>query len=240
MDVRARSHRALPVDAIVFDKDGTLFDFAATWEAWAHAFLLRATGQDEGRAQEVGRHIGFDFATSRFEPDSVAIASTVAEVAAALAPHIPEYTTGALLDMINEEAASAPQTEAVPLRPLLDGLRDRGLRLGLATNDSEGPARAHLAAAGVLDRFDFVAGFDSGHGAKPGPGQLLAFAGRIGIAPERVAMVGDSRHDLIAGRAAGMVTLAVLTGMAPAAVLAPLSDAVLPDIGHIPGWLERT
>ena len=84
MDVRARSHRALPVDAIVFDKDGTLFDFAATWEAWAHAFLLRATGQDEGRAQEVGRHIGFDFATSRFEPDSVAIASTVAEVAAAL------------------------------------------------------------------------------------------------------------------------------------------------------------
>lgn len=243
MDVRAGQRavpgRTLPVDAIVFDKDGTLFDFAATWEAWARNFLLRATGQDAGRAQTLGRHIGFDLASSRFDPDSVAIASTVAEVAAALAPHLPEYTTATLLDLINEEAAAAPQVEAVPLRPLLDDLRSRGLRLGVATNDSEGPARAHLAAAGVLDRFDFVAGFDSGHGAKPGPGQLLAFAGRVGVAPERVAMVGDSRHDLTAGRAAGMVTLAVLTGMAPATALAPLSDAVLPDIGHIPAWLDR-
>jgi len=51
-------------------------------------------------------------------------------------------------------------------------------------------------------------------------------------------MVGDSTHDLIAGRAAGMKTIAVLTGMAGPADLAPLADAVLPDIGHIPGWLQ--
>ena len=34
------------VRGIVFDKDGTLFDFAATWEAWAVAFLLRAAEGD--------------------------------------------------------------------------------------------------------------------------------------------------------------------------------------------------
>ena len=39
------------------------------------------------------------------------------------------------------------------------------------------------------------------HGAKPGPGMLLAFATLCGLAPARVAMVGDSRHDLMAGRA---------------------------------------
>ena len=33
-----------PVRGIVFDKDGTLFDFATTWEAWAAAFLMRAAG----------------------------------------------------------------------------------------------------------------------------------------------------------------------------------------------------
>ena len=49
-------------------------------------------------------------------------------------------------------------------------------------------------------------------------------------------MVGDSTHDLIAGRAAGMQTVGVLTGMAEAE-LAPLADAVLPDIGHLPDWL---
>ncbi|MEH6752099.1 MAG: HAD hydrolase-like protein, partial [Paracoccaceae bacterium] len=50
-------------------------------------------------------------------------------------------------------------------------------------------------------------------------------------------MVGDSHHDLLAGRRAGMQTLGVLTGTALAADLAPMADAVLPDIGHIPAWL---
>ena len=84
---------------------------------------------------------------------------------------------------------------------------------------------------------DFIAGCDSGHGAKPQPGQLLAFAERIGLSPDRIVMVGDSTHDLIAGRSAGMQTVAVLTGLAEAAVLAPYADAVLPDIGHLPAWL---
>ena len=52
-------------------------------------------------------------------------------------------------------------------------------------------------------------------------------------------MVGDSRHDLISGRAAGMATVAVLTGIAGAGELAPHADVVLPDIGHLPGWLDR-
>ena len=50
-------------------------------------------------------------------------------------------------------------------------------------------------------------------------------------------MVGDSAHDLIAGRAAGMQCVGVLTGTATRADLAPLADVVLPDIGHIPDWL---
>lgn len=224
-------------DAILFDKDGTLFDFAATWVAWARSFLMRAAGQDAGRAAAIGRAIGFDLPAGRFAPDSIVIAGTPAEVAAALLPHLPGQDVAALVDMLNEEAAAAPQAETVPLAAFLDDLRARSLRLGVATNDAEAPARAHLGAAGVLDRFDFIAGFDSGHGAKPGPGQMLAFARAVGVAPERIVMVGDSTHDLIAGRAAGMQTVAVLTGLAPAESLAPHADAVLPDIGHLTGWL---
>jgi len=52
-----------------------------------------------------------------------------------------------------------------------------------------------------------------------------------------VVMVGDSTHDLIAGRAAGMACVGVLTGTAVEGDLAPFADAVLPDIGHLPGWL---
>lgn len=229
----------MKIDAILFDKDGTLFEFAATWEAWAQAFLLRAAGGARAHAARAGKAIGFDLETRHFAPDSVAIAGTPGEVAQALVPVFPEMTHSALLDLINEEATNAPQCQAVPLFPFLSDLRARGLALGVATNDAEAPAMAHLDTAGVRDLFDFIAGFDSGHGAKPGPGQMLAFAEATNIAPERIAMVGDSLHDLMAGRAAGMITLGVLTGMASAEDLHAHATAVFPDIGHIPGWLDR-
>ena len=89
----------------------------------------------------------------------------------------------------------------------------------------------------IADRFEFIAGYDSGHGSKPAPGQLLAFADAIGVAPERIAMVGDATHDLEAARSAGMVAVGVLTGTAPMDVLSPLADVVLDDITQLAGWL---
>ncbi|ASM72848.1 MULTISPECIES: HAD family hydrolase [Roseobacteraceae] len=226
------------IKGIVFDKDGTLFDFSATWEAWAEAFLLRVCKGDRTQATQVGNSIGFDLPTRSFARDSIVIAGTPAEVVAVLAPQFPDIAKPALLDMLNEEAELAPQAEAVPLSPLLTALRARDLRLGVATNDAQAPALAHLNGAGVADCFDFIAGFDSGFGGKPAPGQLLAFCEATGLPPKTVVMVGDSTHDLHAGRAADMRTVAVLTGLADAAALAPLADVVLPDIGHLPAWLD--
>ncbi len=226
------------IQGIVFDKDGTLFDFAATWESWAKAFLLRASNGDTGQARRLGQAIGFDLDQARFDPDSIVIAGTPGQIADALLPHLPGQGRADLIAMLNQEAETAPQAEAVPLRPLLGALRARGLALGVATNDAEGPARAHLDKAGVTGLFDFIAGFDSGFGGKPGPGQLLAFAAQMGVPPHQVVMVGDSTHDLRAGRAAGMQVLGVLTGLADAQDLAPLADQVLPDIGALPGWLD--
>jgi phosphoglycolate phosphatase len=127
---------------------------------------------------------------------------------------------------------------AVPLREVLSALKARGLRLGLATNDTEHPARVHLGRAGVLDLFDYVVGCDSGWGGKPAPGQLLEFLRRFDLTPSRVAMVGDSRHDLEAGRAAGMHAVAVLTGIATRDELAEHADVVLDNISGIAAWID--
>lgn len=225
------------IKGVLFDKDGTLFDFAATWEAWAVSFLARLGGSPQ-RARDLGTAIGFDLDARTFDRDSIVIAGTADEVAQALLPHFSGMSREAISRLINEEAEKAPQAEAVPLLPFLTKLRTRGLFLGVATNDTEAPARAHLGSAGVIECFDFIAGYDSGHGAKPGPGQMLAFAEAVGLAPEVVVMVGDSTHDLIAGRAAGMRCVAVLTGLAGQDVLAPLADAVLNDIGELPAWID--
>jgi phosphoglycolate phosphatase len=225
------------IDGLLFDKDGTLFDFRISWGRWAAGFLA-AVAEDQDHADRLGRAIGFDAKSLAFAPDSPVIAATAADIAAALAPFLPGQSVAALKARIDETAGAAPMSEAVPLLPLLSGFRASGLKLGVATNDSEAPARQHLAAHGITDCFDFIAGYDSGHGAKPGPGMCLAFAGTLGLDPARVAMVGDSRHDLEAGRAAGMRTVAVLTGVANEGDLAPHADVVLADIGAIPGWLS--
>ena len=225
------------IKGLCFDKDGTLFDFAATWEVWAQAFLLRLCEGDRKRASEMGARIGFDLETMTFARDSVVIAGTPGEVTDALLPFFPQMTATSLAKLLNDEAEQAPQAEAVPLVPLLSSLRDAGLNLGVATNDAERPARAHLEAAGITSFFDFIVGYDSGHGGKPAPGQLLAFASHVDLPTDQIAMVGDSTHDLRAGRAAGMTCVAVLTGLATEAELAQFADVVLPDVGHLPAWL---
>ncbi|MEJ2036379.1 MAG: HAD family hydrolase [Maritimibacter sp.] len=222
------------VDGILFDKDGTLFDFNATWVVWVERMIEELVAGDEDLRSALAGALGFDLATREFLPSSPVIAGTPEDVAEALEPILG----GVMVDQLNEQAANAPQVEAVPLAPLLEYFRAKGLRLGVATNDGEVPARAHLSRAGVDGHFDFIAGSDSGHGGKPEPGMCLAFATSEGLDPARVVMVGDSTHDLSAGRAAGMQVVAVLTGPASAEVLAPMADAVLPDISHLPNWLE--
>lgn len=229
----------MPIDALLFDKDGTLFDFGATWNTWAGRVMLELSGGAEAQAREMAETLRYDWAARAFFPDSFVIAGTNGEVAEALAPHVPAMSPAALERYLAERAADADLAPAVPLAGFLDGLNADGKTLGVMTNDSELSARSQLTRAGVLDRFAFVAGFDSGHGEKPDPDPLLAFCRAVDIAPGRTAMVGDSAHDLIAGRAAGMATIGVLTGPATEADLAPLADVVLPDIGHIPAWLAR-
>lgn len=225
------------IDAIIFDKDGTLFDFRLSWGAWCDGLMHELAGKGVS-AETLGRAIGFDTATRQFDPDSRVIAGTPDEIAADLLPLFPDETQAALTARINRLAAAAPMVPAVDLRAVLGELRARGLKIGLVTNDAEAPAHAHLAAAGITDLFDFVAGFDSGYGAKPKPGPLLAFCRQTGIDASRVVMVGDSRHDLEAGHAAGMHRVAVLTGIAKAADLAPYADVVLDNIGGLSGWID--
>jgi phosphoglycolate phosphatase len=226
------------IEGVLFDKDGTLFDFQSSWGRATADLIADLAQGDPDRAASLHKALSFDAATRRFARDSLAIAGTVDDVHAAIALVLPDMPAPLLSARLIAMTEHAEMAEAVPLRPLIGLLAGAGLRLGLATNDAESPARAHLARVGILAQFDFIAGYDSGFGAKPGPGMLLAFARAAGLAPRAVLMVGDSTHDLVAGRAAGMRTVAVLTGVAEARDLAPFADIVLPDIGYLPRLLR--
>lgn len=225
---------------LIFDKDGTLFDFEATWTAATLRLVDTLADGDQGLRAAIAGAIRFNLDSGRLMAGSVLVAGTAGETARAILGVLPRHwDLPRLLATMQRVSESAEQVEAVPLRPYFEALSEAGYCLGVVTNDAEAPARRHLDRAGVAQHVAFVAGSDSGHGAKPEPGQLLAFCAATGLPPSDVVMIGDSRYDLLAGRAAGMRTVGVLTGLAPVAELEPFADAVFEDIGHIPGWLGR-
>lgn len=221
--------------AVIFDKDGTLFDFRLSWGGWTKALI--AALEPYARA-DLAPVLGFDPVEVAFAPDSPVIAQTMYEIADLIHPHLEGMSLKSLHELMDSLGAAAPMVPAVPLRDVLGALKARGLVLGLATNDTEIPARAHLNGAGVLDLFDFIAGCDSGYGGKPAPGQLLAFAAQSGLEPGRIAMVGDSLHDLDAARRAGMKAVGVLTGPALRHTLTPHADVVLGTIAELAHWID--
>ena len=228
------------VKAVLFDKDGTLLSFQKTWGPWVGHVISQLSVGDAKLAADMARAWAFDADRLVIKSESVVISGTVAEVAGAILPLVEGYDLKRLIQFLDETGAKAPAAEEIPLVEFLDGLADMGLAVGIATNDSESTARAQLAALGIEARFGFIAGYDSGHGGKPDPGMCLAFARHLGLEPGDIAMVGDSAHDMDAGRRAGMQTVAVLSGVAERAELAPLADVILPDIGHLADWLKQS
>lgn len=226
------------IKGIVFDKDGTLFDFNATWGAWSRQMLHSESAGDHDKLEALADILGYDLQAGVFRPGSIVIAETVDVIATAMLTVIDDDKP-ALIARMNAATQKVPQIEATPLVPFMGEMTSRGLSLGVATNDAEVPARRHLQVAGILDDFDFVAGSDSGYGGKPEPGQLIAFCNRVQLPPEACVMVGDSLHDLHAGRAAGMTTVGVLTGPAPLEELAPFADTVLASVAELPAWLDQ-
>ena len=86
--------------------------------------------------------------------------------------------------------------------------------------------------------FDFIAGSDSGYGFKPEIGQLEAFCKSLNLKPSEVAMIGDSTHDLIAAKKAGLYAIGVLTGVAKRSELELYADKILKSIKDLPIFLN--
>ena len=226
------------IDAILFDKDGTLFDFQATWSKWFLEVIAELAGEDHKLFSSVAEQLGFDAKSKRFLEGSSFIAGTPEVALRAFLYCFPDKSVSEIADVLSTSTLQAKQVPSVPLQPLLQDLKQRGLKIGLVTNDREDAAVSHLTSAGCRNYFDFVGGSDSGYGAKPHPGMLLAACSEFGIMPENCIMVGDSPTDMETARRAGMKSIAVLTGVDRAETLSSCAEVVLDDIGRIPDFLD--
>jgi len=109
-------------------------------------------------------------------------------------------------------------------------LRDRGKTLGLVTSKMRSGAMRGLRIAGLEDAFAVIVGADEVENPKPHAEPVLKALEHLGAPAAETVFIGDSRHDIECGRAAGVKTAAVLWGPFDRAYLADLN----PDF-----WLER-
>lgn len=207
--------QAHSIAAVLFDKDGTLLGYDASWGPVNRELAAIAAKGDPDLADRLLAACGMDPVTGHVVADSLLAAGNTAEIAAGLvAAGSPcdevELTTR--LDRLFTEAAdkSVPVTD---LKGFFTRLKARGFKLGIASSDNENSIRRLAERFGFETDIDFFAGYDSGYGTKPQPGVVLGFCQATGIPPEQVAVVGDNNHDLHMAKNAGAgLRIAVLTG----------------------------
>ena len=122
----------------------------------------------------------------------------------------------------------------------LKALRALGLRLACLTNKPNAFARPLLALKGLDGYFDHAFGGDAFARKKPDPLPLLQTCRALGSPPARTLMIGDSRNDAEAARAAGCPVVLVSYGYnhgEPVAAARP--DAIVDRIDAVPALLRR-
>lgn len=94
----------------------------------------------------------------------------------------------------------------------VDFIRAAGHPVAIVTSKSTWLARRGLDHVGLGSHFDVIIGCDSCDRHKPDPQPVHVALERLGYAPSDAVFVGDSVHDVHAGNAAGVISIAALWG----------------------------
>jgi pyrophosphatase PpaX len=94
-------------------------------------------------------------------------------------------------------------------------LERRGYLLAIVTSKHRRSALRGMELCGIVSHFDVIVTPEDVREPKPHPEPVLFALEKLGVRPEEALFVGDSPHDVAAGKAAGTRTAGVLWGPFP-------------------------
>jgi phosphoglycolate phosphatase len=233
----------MPIRGLLFDKDGTLIDVIGTWLPVYREMLAEAFPGQSEHWNRILLESGYDPGSNNFKANSLMAAGTTDQLVDLWWPGLTSRERQAVIERVDRDFLSKSERylqPLMPLEPLLNQLKARRLKLGIATNDNEASARSHVQLLKLDKLIDFVAGYDTVEKAKPAGDMVHAFCAACGLEPPDVAVVGDNPHDLEMARSAGAgLAIGVLSGNSTRDDFGSLADVVLGTIAELPEYLER-
>lgn len=211
--------------AVIFDVDGTLLDTERIYmRAWKDAAaelgyeitdeLLRKTRainvKDAARIFETEIGNGFSYEKTR-------------TIRVRIAEEIIKRESPILKPGVTE---------------LLTFLKEKGIRLSIASSTHLKGTKEHLSESGILEPFEVVVGGDMVTRGKPNPDIFLKAAELLGLAPEECIVVEDSPAGIRAAFSAGMKAVLVPDQAAITQEIIDMSDAVLESLLDMPRYVE--
>ena len=192
------------VDAVLFDLDGTLIDSAPDLGAAA----------DRMRVARGLPSLPLD----DYRPMAGAGARGMLGIAFGVTPDHVDFQVLREEFFRNYEAAMTERTVIFAgVEDLIARLRAAGIPWGVVTNKQMRFTEPLTRQMALFESAGAIVSGDSTPHAKPHPAPLLEAARRMGKAPQRCVYVGDDERDIVAGKAAGMRTVAATYGYLGAA-----------------------
>ena len=216
------------VHAVLFDLDGTLVDSAP--ELGAAADKMRT---DRGLPS-----LPFEL----YRPMAGAGARGMLGIAFGLTPQAPEFAALREEFFVNYEATMLSNTHVFEgVTDLIGALVRQNLAWGIVTNKSKRFTEPLVRSIPAFASAGAVVSGDTTPHAKPHPEPLFEAARRLGLEPGRCIYVGDDERDIVAGRAAGMRTVAATYGYMGARADATLwqADGTIASPIQLLQWLNE-
>ena len=182
--------------AVLFDLDGTLIDsIELILNSARYAFHGRGAEPPSDAEWLTGVGIPLVTMFQRFTPDAGEVEALIAKYREYQLEHHDRLVRA--YDAVVET---------------VDFIRAAGHPVGVVTSKTTWLARRGLDHVGLGPHFDVVVGCDSCDRHKPDPQPVHVALESLGYDAADAVFVGDSVHDMRAGNAAGVITIAALWG----------------------------